>query len=238
MKILQLNTWTGRIKGALARFFENGDFDVVCLQEAVWGSNKLLDNFSVTVDQIKELGEFNYDFRSANWGLRISDFKMEQGNAILTREKIVEEKTEIVHGEYQELKNLEDIEKQGYTIQIVRLENGLNIVNHHGFWRPSPVGDEVTVKVMKKVAEIVRGLEGPIVMCGDLNITHDSLAMRELDFLRDLTAESKIHTTLSGLKFDGEVACDHVLVSPEIEVKNFRVLDDLVSDHKGLVLEI
>ena len=39
MKILQLNTWTGRIKGALLEFFRKNDFDVICLQEAVWSDN-------------------------------------------------------------------------------------------------------------------------------------------------------------------------------------------------------
>ena len=74
-------------------------------------------------------------------------------------------------------------------------------------------------------------------MCGDLNIIHDSPAMRELDFLRDLTDEYKIDNTITGLKFDGKVACDHILVSDDVKVKNFGVLPDLISDHKPLVIE-
>ena len=238
MRILQLNAWTGRMKGALVRFFEHEDFDVICLQEAVWGQNKLLENFAATVDQIKEAGKFDHDFRAANWGLEVADFTMEQGNAILSRENFAEQKLEITHGEYRNLETMEDVRRQRYTLQIAKLENGLNIVNHHGFWRPSPVGDETTVESMKKAAEFIRKLEGPIVMCGDLNVIHESPAMRELDFLRDLTSENGIKNTLSGLKFDGEVACDHILVSPEVKVKNFRVLDTLVSDHWGLEVEV
>ena len=100
------------------------------------------------------------------------------------------------------------------------------------------MGDETTVKVMRKVANIVKSLDGPIVMCGDFNIIHEAPAMRELDFLRDLTYEYGIDNTLSGLKFNGKVACDHILVNDAVRVKRFRVLDDIVSDHKALVAEV
>ena len=76
------------------------------------------------------------------------------------------------------------------------------------------------------------------MMCGDFNIIHASPAMRELDFLRDLTEEYGVTNTLSGLKFDGEVACDHILVNDKVTVQNFGVIDKIVSDHKGLVAEI
>ena len=54
VRVLQLNVWTGRIKGALLDFFEKNEFDIICLQEAVWSDNKLLESFAVSVDQIKK----------------------------------------------------------------------------------------------------------------------------------------------------------------------------------------
>lgn len=116
--------------------------------------------------------------------------------------------------------------------------NGVNIVTHHGYWRPDPYGDKETIASMHKVAGFVKDLAGPIVMCGDLNVVYASPAMRELDFLRDLTDEYNIRNTLMGLKFSGEVACDHILVNDQIEVRNFEALDNLVSDHKALEVEI
>ena len=91
MRVLQLNVWTGRIKGALPEFFRKNDFDVVCLQEAIWGSKKseLLEHFVVTADQIKEAGGFKYDSRAANWGLEINGVEVLQGNVILSKEKIM-----------------------------------------------------------------------------------------------------------------------------------------------------
>jgi len=240
MKILQLNVWTGRIKGSLLKFFRENDFDVVCLQEAVWGDlpDGVLENFFVTVDQIKEAGRFQYESRSSNFSLQMSTRKMQQGNVILSRKEIIDERIESVYGENKPLESIDDLRNHEYTVQIVRLENGLNVVNHHGYWLPTPVGDEVTVKVMQKVANFVKGIAGPVVVCGDLNIIHASPAMRTLDFLRDLTEENGIENTLNSLKFNGKVACDHILVSPEIKVSKFEVLDDLISDHKPLAVEI
>ena len=39
MKILQLNVWTGRLKGALERFVRENDADILCMQEAVWSED-------------------------------------------------------------------------------------------------------------------------------------------------------------------------------------------------------
>lgn len=241
MKILQLNVWTGRIKGALLEFFQRNDFDVICLQEAVWaGENERLQNFFVTIGQIKEASGLKNEMRSSNWKMNIfSDGDiMRQGNVILSREEIVTERTEVVYGEDALANSVEDFYNHAYTLQIAKLRSGLNIVNHHGYWQPTPVGNETTTEVMKRVGEIVKELDGPVVMCGDLNVIHEAPAMRELDFLRDLTHENGIKNTLSGLKFSGEVACDHILVNDAVEVMDFKVLDDLVSDHKALAVEI
>ena len=240
MKILQLNVWTGRIKGALLEFFRENNFDIVCLQEAIWCNkeSQMLESFIVTVDQIKKVGGFKYDSRAANWGLEVDGVEILQGNVILSKKKIVEERIEQVWGEYKIAKSLEDLNDHGYTAQLVKLENGLNVVNYHGYWLPTPVGDERTISAMRKAAVLAHEAKGPLVMCGDLNVIHASPAMRELDFLRDLTDGCGADNTLVGLKFGGEVACDHILVNEDVKVTNFEILDKIISDHKPLVAEI
>lgn len=240
MKILQLNAWTGRIKGSLLDFFQKNDFDVICLQEAVWGDlpDGVLENFFVTVEQIEEASGLEYESRSSNYSLKMSTGVVQQGNVILAREKIIEEEIKSVYGENKLLESLEDLKNHEYTVQRAKLESGLTIFNHHGYWLPTPMGDEKTVEIMQKVADFVKKADGPVVMCGDLNIIHDSPAMRALDFLHDLTAENDIKNTLNSLKFNGEVACDHILVNDSIDVQNFVVSNEIVSDHKGLIAEI
>lgn len=302
IKILQLNAWNGRIKGALARYLECHDFDIICLQEAVWSAvdkgiskDELMDAelverqlsfFVDTVDQLKTASRLEYDYRTSNWGLALNfpGGRMEQGCAILSRWPFVSQEMEYVHGKYCDNILLNDnvvegypevvaVEDQGFAAQrvVVRVNKTkqtegesmtkgykeLAIVNYHGYWLPDPLGDDNTVAAMMKVAKLCqkdsaagndasgaiadRILKGSLatIMCGDLNIVSDAPAMRELDFLRDLTAENSVENTLVGLKFAGKVACDHILVNDNIEVKNFGVDQSrVISDHWPLVAEI
>lgn len=179
-----------------------------------------------------------YSFYSPNWGGEIASGDLEWGNLILSRTPFAKTHSEFINGEYKANTVLGATISNNLNIQIAQLENGYTIVNHHGFWRPQPLGDEESVKAFEKVAGIVRQLDGPVVMCGDLNIIHDSPAMRPLDFLRDLTHEYHIENTLSGLKYDGAVACDHILVNDQVVVDDFQVYPDLVSDHLPLSADV
>lgn len=240
MKILQLNVWMGKVEGNLRRFLENHDFDIICLQEvfASQSREEHLSRLCFDLSQIQKASRLPYTFFSPNWGSKIADGTFEEGNLILSRTPFTKTQSEFVHGEYQADTLLGKTIGNNLNIQTVQLENGLTVVNHHGFWRPDPIGDEESVRAFKKVGEIVRRLDGPLVMCGDFNIVHKSPAMRSLDFLCDLTHEHNIETTLSGLKFDGPVACDHILVNDDVDVRDFAVLPDLVSDHLALTADI
>lgn len=240
MKILQLNVWMGKIEGNLKRFLENNDFDVICMQEvfASQSREEHLSRLCFDLSQIVTASRLEYSFFSPNWGGEIAGGDLMWGNLILSRIPFLETHSEFINGEYKSDTILGETIGNNLNIQIVKLENGLTIVNHHGFWRPDPMGDEDSVAAFTKVGQIVRRIEGPVVMCGDLNIVHESPAMRPLDFLRDLTHENSIQTTLSGLKFDGNVPCDHILVNDEIDAKNFTVYPDLVSDHLALSVDV
>lgn len=85
---------------------------------------------------------------------------------------------------------------------------------------------------------MAKTVTGPLIMCGDLNIVHASPAMRELDFLTDLTEKYHVDNTLVGLKFNGKVACDHILINDALTESNFTVPDIIISDHKPLVAEL
>lgn len=125
--------------------------------------------------------------------------------------------------------------------QIVVLQIGsrkLTIVNHHAHWEITPLGSAASVARMELLRSIITDLPGPLILAGDLNVDPDTATMHVFDgLLEDLTATYTIASTLSVLGKVPNVACDHVLVSDAIAVRDFRVLDDLVSDHKALVLD-
>lgn len=238
VKVLQLNVWTGRIKGALLDFFEKNEFDIICLQEAVWSDNKLLESFAVSVDQIKKASGLTNESRAENWDIDAFGAKVFQGNIILTREQMMNEDIKVVHGEYSTMRNSLDMYEHCYKAQLVTLESGLNVINYHGYWQKDPLGNKTTINAMEKVADMAKKAVGPLVMCGDLNITSASPAMRKLGFLRDLTPEYNIDNTLSSLKFLGKVPCDHILINDSVEVLSFEVVDRIISDHKALIAEL
>ena len=240
MKILQLNVWMGKVEGNLRRFLENNDFDVICMQEvfASRSREQHISRLCFDLSHIIKASRLEHVFFAPNWSSEIAGGTMELGNLILSRVPFLDTHSEFINGEYKTNTVLGEAIGNNLNIQIAKLENGLTVVNHHGFWRPQPMGDADSIVAFEKVASIIQQLTGPVVMCGDLNIIHESPAMRPLDFLRDLTAENNIKTTLSGLKYDGEVPCDHILVNDEVKVNDFKVLPDLVSDHLALVADI
>ena len=241
MKILQMNVWTGRIKGAIERYLHENDFDIICMQEVVWCDEKPaeLEYFASSLREIQEASGLKYCAKVSNWGVKLfGEATMEQGNVILSRYPIVREETKLLHGEYIDSMIFEQGDDHAYFAQKVRLDNGLTVVNYHGYWLPDPIGDQETVRCMQLVADWIREEDGPVVMCGDLNVTAESPAMRTLDFMTDLTAENHVKTTLQNLKFVKDVACDHILINDKVSAKNFTVHDDLVSDHKTISAEI
>lgn len=240
MKILQLNVWMGKVEGNLRRFLENNDFDVICMQEvfASQSREQHLSRLCFDLSQIVKVSRLEHAFFSPNWSFDMVGGDCMLGNLILSRIPFLRTTSEFINGKYDEHIVLGATPANNLNIQIAQLENGFTIANHHGFWRPNPIGDGGTIKAFAKVGEIVKKLEGPVVMCGDLNIVHESPAMRSLDFLRDLTHENQVPTTLSGLKYDGPVPCDHILINDQVEAENFTVYPDLVSDHLPLSAEV
>lgn len=233
------------MKGALTRFLSEHDYDIICLQEAVWSeADDFLGYFTDTVDDLKEASGLEYDARVSNWGIDLKggEATMEQGNVILSRYPIEDIEIIPTHGEYNPKsafsnKNGAD-EKQAWYALKVKLENGLTVLTYHGYWQRDPLGNEETTRCMKIVADVLRDERGPVLMCGDLNIIADSPAMRELDFLTDLTVETGTKQTLMNLKFVKDVACDHILISDGIKWSNFEVHKELVSDHAAVSVEI
>ena len=217
MKILQQNVWLGKVEGNLRRFLEQSDYDVICLQEVVSSkdANRHLQGLFFDADKIIKAAKMPYVFYSPNWSNKIGKGRFRVGNMILSRIPFKYTYSEFVNGKYNVLGKVGRIPRNYLNVQVAELSNGIVVVNHHGFWRPQPFGDEGTVKAFKNLAKIVKPFanENPLVLCGDLNLVHEAEAMRELDFLRDLTYENGVKTTLSGLNFDSDIPCDHIMIN-------------------------
>ena len=106
----------------------------------------------------------------------------------------------------------------------------------------SPVGAEFIAQRNDQVAALARharAAQRPLVLAGDLNLTMWNAAYRPLEDvarLRNARQGHGIEPTWPALGPIG-VPIDHVLGSPGVQLRNFRVLPGIGSDHFPVIAE-
>jgi len=77
------------------------------------------------------------------------------------------------------------------------------------------------------------------VLCGDFNLLPDTESLKRLEGigLRNLIKEYGITSTRTSFYDKPAKFADYALVSEGIEVKDFKILPDEVSDHSPMYLE-
>lgn len=244
MKVLQLNIWLGKVEGELQRFLKKADYDVICMQEVVFAKKRgrrYTWGLFTDLEQILEATKMPYAYFAPNWSNKLGHGRFKVGNLILSKIPFESVRSKFVVGSYLQIGTKNGrLKHNNLNVVIAKLENGITVVTHHGFWRPQPMGDEGSVKAFNRLAKIVKPYSdaGPLILCGDLNLVHEAPALRALDFMRDLTYENNVKSTLSGLKIDKEIACDHIYINDQIIYSDFKVVPEVVSDHLGLSVNI
>jgi endonuclease/exonuclease/phosphatase family metal-dependent hydrolase len=116
----------------------------------------------------------------------------------------------------------------------------LSVVNFHGLWNGLGKGDsDERIAQSRRIIDFLRGRREPLVLCGDFNLLPETESLRMLESagLRNLVAEFGVRSTRTSLYRRPERFADYVFVSDGIDVGDFRVLPDEVSDHAPLLLE-
>lgn len=249
---MQLNLWMGRLLRQALPVIEREKPDILCLQEVFSCPDHVVkypDKLFNGVELIRDLG-FAFTYFSPVCVFRIDEASAAYGNAILSRLPIKKSETIDVNGGIAQgtLKPLPTSNHRNAQYASIEYASGkfLSLLNHHAYWEPDGMGSQTNVEKMQRVRDFAAEKPHPLILCGDLNVIPASPAMRVWDnMLEDLTASYQVATTLSSLSKanqkgfigDTNVACDHILVSPGIQVRDFRVLPDIISDHLGLVLD-
>ncbi len=254
MKLVTLNTWGGRAgKVLLLGFFENyKDIDVFCLQE-IWSApyehleGHSAGGLAISHEQImtrgmQEISETLADHSSYfrphhldNYGLQI---------LVKNNLTVIEDGEVFVH-KYKGYIPEGDVGNCARNIQYVTLdfESGpITIVNFHGAWikGSNKTDTEDRINQSKKIVEFIQNLSNDFILCGDFNLLPDteSMAILERAGFRNLIKEYGITSTRTAFYTKPDKYADYVLVSKDIDVKNFKVLPEEVSDHSALFLEI
>lgn len=242
MKIISLNTWSGVVLDPLLRFIEtNKDVDVFCLQEVykdavgVDDAHPFLDMKLDIFEKIDEILKNTHDgyFRPA--------YKHFYGLAIFVKKNLpVHEEGEVVIYE-------NDAPKQrgmhGRNLQYIRVEHDaqpLVIAHVHGLWNGQGKTDtDDRLSQSQRIKEFVSGQTDQVVLMGGFNLNPDTRSLALIaEGMVDLVKEFGITSTRTSLYEKPGKFADYCFVSPEVDVKDFRVLPDVVSDHAPLLLEL
>ena len=249
MKVVSLNTWGGKAgtEGLLSFFKAHKDIDVFCLQEVFNGGEEFLGSKS---------GRFTLDSFDHKLLERICAVLPEHipyfrphfsgifGLVTFVRKDVP------VQGEgetsiYQEsgYYSKENIADHARILQHVEFANpDCAVLQVHGLWNGNgKLDSEDRLRQSERILAFTQTLTTPYVLVGDFNLRPDTESIRLLEKagLRNLVTEYNIPSTRTSLydSRDKEPHANYVFVSKDINVHDFRILPDEVSDHAPLYLE-
>ena len=241
MKMIQLNVWGGKLGQQIIDFVKAEKPDFVCMQEVNDLEGRSGYKFFATLEEIRNGAGLAEKFMSPTYSARYMERKLSYGNAILSRLPFDSTRTIFT---YREFIDDFDVERDGGNIrnlQVAAVNAGgktLNILNHHGYHIVGTKdGDDETMRQMRIIADIIKGLDGPVIMCGDFNLSPKSKSLALINNeLINLSIRSGLKRTYNRLSAVHEV-CDYIFVNDDIKVLSFKMSDELLSDHKALILE-
>ena len=114
------------------------------------------------------------------------------------------------------------------------------VLNFHGLWNGGGKTDsEDRLKQSDKIAGVLKNIANPYILCGDFNLLPETESLKKLEALglRNLIKENGITSTRTNFYTKEHKFADYALVSEGMDIKDFKVLPDEVSDHSPLYLE-
>ncbi len=244
MKLISLNLWGGRVREPLLEFFKSRvDTDVFCLQEVyhdAHGKDTIWDKANLdTLDDVRQVlpdhTVFYHPHLGDWWGLALFAEKS------IAFHEVGESYVHLYKGHDMEREVLGHTAKNLQYGHMTFKGKPLTIINFHGLWNGKGKTDcAERIEQSKKIAAFIAGIKGEIIFCGDFNLLPDtqSIKMIEETGLRNLITEYGITSTRTSFYDKPEKFADYMFVSKGLQVKDFKVLPDEVSDHAPLLLEI
>lgn len=241
MKVLQLNIWTARVGKPIFDLLEQENADIICFQEMLSLGFDLPSMMGAPLEELQAKLNYKYSFYSPVFSFRIMNRVGKWGNCILSRQKLLNSEVIFTNLEHVEDFNFEEYDYNIRNLQhaVVRIKNqDVHILNHHGHQIPEhKKGDANTLRQMKIIGDYIDKLSGPIIMCGDFNLFPKSESLEIINKrLSNLSVKYRLKTTRTPLTHKTEV-CDYIFVSKDIKVNDFYASEQIVSDHKALVLD-
>ena len=235
MTIISLNTWGGRVHETFVAFLEKhrSTTDIFCFQEVDDSPPEhLKDNEGARLNLFSELKEVLSD--------HIGFFAPQVpgiGMATFVRKTIA-----VANASFSTVLATEEMTEKFIprVLQYISIQQPvLSIYNFHGV----PKSDKLDTPARKfqsdRILEVLSRDAFSKILIGDFNLRPETNSLRAFEKgMRNLVVESGCATTRSSLYELRAVQpfADYAFASPGIEVKDFQVLPDEVSDHLALQL--
>jgi len=254
MKIISLNAWCGRAGEPLHDFFiKHKNIDIFCLQEVDLDGTKFGPEVTGNNDSNTPKGDPHLfysltDILSDHHGFFSPTLDHWWGNAIFIKKSLYQRISAsgeiVVSDDQQQYVDYETWFRRAIQwIDFSENDKKYTLVNFHGLWEKGK-GKNDSDDRFKQSKKILAFLESKnernIILAGDFNLNPDtqSIKMIEEFSLKNLIKEFSITDTRTSFYKKENRFADYIFVSPDICVKNFKVLPDEVSDHAPLYLEI
>lgn len=240
MKLIQLNIWGGKLKFQILDFLTAEQPDIVCMQEV----NDLpgpAGALFATLDEIKQAGNFEDLAMSPVCSYAYMNRQSLYGNATLSRLPIIDFRTVFTNGQYKDGfdATTDDDNSRNFQHAIIKAGTAnIHVLNYHGYFvAGSKDGNQETMRQVQLLADYLKSLTGPVILAGDFNLAPTSPSITILDnLLTNLSSQHKLTNTYTQLSIH-KVVCDYIFVNDAVKVSKFSASEQLVSDHKALILE-
>jgi endonuclease/exonuclease/phosphatase family metal-dependent hydrolase len=241
MKLICLNTAGGFVRNGLHDFItrQAADTDIFCFQE-------IFDNAHVTT-----LGDIDQNLYititkllPGHKGYYAPSQDNDEGIAIFVKSHIkLNEVGDVFVHRYlnaMEDENRKTLGRNMQYIQFTENDQEYTVINFHGLWNGEGKTDtHDRLNQSRKIKEFVKTrAKGKVILVGDFNLepNTEGLAILEKDTCNLITKNGITSTRSHYHKWPNRFA-DYALVSNDVHVIRFEVLQDQVSDHLPLLLE-
>lgn len=257
MKLITLNAWGGKVYEPLMAFVESRamDTDVFCMQEMLFGpraeaapSSKGRMNLCSEIE--RRLPDFEVLMYPAPQEARYFEAELlpddtSPGLAIFIRKSL----SVTGQGGFRcyrgEIPSGADFGgKMTGSCQWVRIRQegtgDITVMNLHGLWQTKTEKADTPERIAQShiLHDFIGETAGKKLLCGDFNLRPDGECIRLLEQgMINLIKTSGATSTRSSLYTKPDKFADYVLVSPDIQVRHFEVLQDEVSDHLPLLVD-
>lgn len=244
MKLITLNIWGGKVFEPLMAFFRKHgeDTDIFCLQEVFNNPPNIKSRVQTKVAKEDIFKDIAVVLKNFNGYMAPTQDGEESLCMFVKKDFGVQEIADHFVYRWQNAMEGNDASTYGINIQYAKFNKSKKdymVCNLHGHWTPNFKGDNpARLEQSQNIKKLLDDFKGAKILCGDFNVAPDTKSMEILETsMRNLVKEYKVTTTRSHLYTKEHKFADYILVSPEIQVKKFEVIQDVVSDHLPLLFE-